>query len=133
MFAWTTPDCDTAVSVVRSGGDTVSGSIAAIRRLRVTGTKTNAFKAKPPLQEPDRVDASARNQSPEIDEMIRFLSYSLLEHLSKVISNNLLCILGDERLEVNKFCFQRVCLPLLFATLPESVTKALNIFQPLPP
>lgn len=56
----------------------------------------------------------------------------MLENQSYLISKNSPYNLRDENPDLDKF-FPRVGLRLLFATFPESVTKALNIVRPLPP
>lgn len=54
------------------------------------------FQARPSLQEPDGVDGIARNGKPEVDEVVRFLSYSMLANLKDVISSSYLYSLCDE-------------------------------------
>lgn len=54
------------------------------------------FEARPPLQGPDGVGGLAKNRSLEAREMVRVLSYLMLEKLSEVISNDSLCNLRDE-------------------------------------
>lgn len=79
------------------------------------------------------MDGTARNRSPEVDEAIRFLSHSMLQNLSDIISKSSLYSLMDEWPEMYMFYFQRARHPPVFATLLESATKALNIVRSLSP
>lgn len=91
------------------------------------------YKSGPPLLGPDRAHATAKNGSPEADEAIRFLCYSMGKNVSELISNNLLYRLRDRWTELDKFRFQRGQLPLVLSTLPDSVGKALNMMRLRPP
>lgn len=73
------------------------------------------------------MNVTAKNRTPSIDEVISFLSYTALEKLSELTSNNSLYNLRDAWPYLDKFRFQRCRLLLVFATLPESFTEALNI------
>lgn len=46
------------------------------------------------------------------------------------IFNNLLGGMYDEQLQMDKYWLRRECLSLVFATLPQTVTEALNIARP---
>lgn len=50
----------------------------------------------------------------------------MLEYLTDVIFNIALCSVIDECPDLNKFCFQRAGISLLFVMLLESATKTLN-------
>lgn len=65
-----------------------------------------------------------------MDEVSRFLSYLMLENFSYVNYENSPYSLRDEWTELDKFCFRKERLPLLFATLPEFITRNLNIVRP---
>lgn len=79
---------DTAVSVVQACGNSLSDIIAAIRRLCVIETRTYDFCGGAALQRRDEVDASARNRTPETDELTRLLFYAMSENFSMVIFYN---------------------------------------------
>lgn len=83
-----------------------------------------------PMQTSDGIDSTARCLSPEVDEMNLFLSCSMLRNLSDVISNSSRYFLRNKRPALHKSGFKRACLPLVLATLPKSVAKALNIVHP---
>lgn len=89
--------------------------------------KQTPLKAGPPLQEPDGVDETARDRSLDVDEAILFQCYQKLQDLSNVISNNVLYGWQDEWPESDKFHIKQRCVSLTFATLPDFITKALNI------
>lgn len=54
----------------------------------------------------------------------------MLKNVSDLIPHGLLCSLRDEWSDRDKFYFQKSLLPLMFGTLSEFPTKALNIFRP---
>lgn len=54
------------------------------------------FKSGLPLAGPHGVDETARDHSPELDEEFRFICYSIVEKVSKLVSNNLLQTLYEE-------------------------------------
>lgn len=69
------------------------------------------------------------NWSLGVDEAIQFLLYSILENLGDFISNNSLYSVREKWLKEEKFGFQICDLPMVFAILMVSITKALNIVQ----
>lgn len=77
------------------------------------------------LQISEGVDTSARKRPAEVDQVIRILSYSMLEVLSNVISSNTLKNILAECPEQDKFYFQRNHPLLVFDTRSESEGKAL--------
>lgn len=121
------------VCVVQFCGESVQGTIPAIRRFRVAERRKTSFEAGLPLQGHDGVDATARNLSLDVDEVITLLSYWTLENLGDDISSKSLYGLHGERSELVKFCFQKGRLRLVFDTFLESVTKVSNIVRPRPP
>lgn len=66
LFTWSTTGCDTIVFVLQFCGNTVSGTIAAIRQLRVP-EQNNAFEAAL-CEDSEGEDDMARSRSPEVDE-----------------------------------------------------------------
>lgn len=73
--------------------------------------------------------AVGRNWSPELDEVILFLSYLMLRNLSEVNSNTLLYSLGKQFAGMEKSRLSAGLVALVTATLPVFVTDALNIFR----
>lgn len=90
------------------------------------------FESKSPLRSPDGVDATGKDRIPDVNEQIQFLAYLMLENLSEIISNCSLYSFIDAWPKLDKFRSESGNLPLAFTTLPESVTKALNIGRPQP-
>lgn len=85
------------------------------------------------LQRSDGTKAATRNLSPEVHGAILFLSCSMMENPSDVISHSSLYSLRHEWSLLDNYLFQRGCLSLLFATLLKADTKAPNIVRPQPP
>lgn len=94
---------DTVVPVVKSCGDPVSNIIAGTKRFRIAKERKPHFVTVPLFQGRNKVDATVRNWTPEIDEAIPFLSYSMLQMLSKLIFNNLLYSLRHAWPELDEF------------------------------
>lgn len=82
LFVSATVSCASAVPAAQFCGALVSGTIAVRKRLRAAEAK-NVFEARPPLHGPEGVDGTARFLTAEVDEPIRFLSFSILANLSK--------------------------------------------------
>lgn len=120
---------DIAVSIFPFRGGSVSDIIAEIRWIRIGGTRKTLPEAGPPPQRPNRKETVARNRSPEVDEVILFLLYYMLENMSDVIFNNSFYRFRDELSEQDMFRFQRASLLLVFPTIVECVTKAVNALQ----
>lgn len=90
------------------------------------------LEAGPPLLGLDEVDTTARERFLEVEEAIRFLYISMLENMTELISNNSLNGLRHIWLDLYKFRFQRGRLHLLFSTVLQPGTNALNNGQPVP-
>lgn len=68
----------------------------------------------------------AKNRSSEFDDAVWFLFYSLLESIKNLVFNNSLHGMCDESPELGQLRLQQDRLALMFATLRESVAKALK-------
>lgn len=76
------------------------------------------------------VEATTSDRPPELDKAIQFLYYLMLEKLGDVIHSNYRYSFCD-KWPVSDICRSRRCLLSIESiTLPESATKALNIFRP---
>lgn len=81
------------------------------------------------LPESDGADTTARDESSEVDAVILFMSYTSLENINEVFSNNSFYSFCKEWPELEKLRFQSYHLPLLSYTLLESINKALSVVQ----
>lgn len=64
------------------------------------------FEAGPPLRGPDEADATVRSLSPEVDEVIQFLPYSILENLNDASFNIPLYSFPEKGPELKNFCYR---------------------------
>lgn len=76
------------------------------------------------------LDSIAKDRSSELGDAIQFLCYSILERVSDLLSNSSLYKVRDERSQLKTSQFRWGHLPLVLATLPDSIIKALNIVWP---
>lgn len=120
----------TSVFQSQSYDETVSRIIAAFRRLRVAEAIKIAFLTGPSLRRSGTLDIIGRYLLPKVDRAFPFLTHSILEHLSGVLSNNAMSRHRNEWPRLYNFPFRVGCLPVVFATLPTSVPRALNIVLP---
>lgn len=102
------------------------------RLLRIAELIGADFPSGVPLHRPDAVDGTVGSWSGKLVKATRLLPYCIRKRVSDVIINNLLYGVHDEELQLDKFRFQRGCLPLEFATPQQSVNKPIYIAQQRP-
>lgn len=73
------------------------------------------------------MNATTKDLSPKVDEVILFLSNWLLGNLSEVTSNNYVYVFCEVKPELDKLLFQRGRPSLVFAYLPNFFRKFLSI------
>lgn len=73
--------------------------------------ETSLFEAARDLQGPDQEDTTVKNRTPEVDEALCFLSYSMLKNQSKAIYSNWLYSLHVEWPELEASSFRKTFFP----------------------
>lgn len=85
-----------ALPAVKRCGGTVSGTVAASRRVHVSETTRTLLKARALLPGSDVINAATSNQSLRVDEAILSLSSSMLGSSVEIIYKNSLYRLCKE-------------------------------------
>lgn len=91
------------------------------------------FVARPPFLSSDGAVGRARDRSRDANEVIRIMSYLILENVSKDIFKYLLYSPRKKWPELELFYLQCSCLSTVFVTLPKCFKNALKIVIPRPP